>query len=154
MGFTMVELIVVIVVLGIVALIAGPRFFSTSQFAAMGFADTAASATRYAQKLAMASGCPTRVQVTSSQVALFQRASCSTGDFDVPVQRPGGAAFVVEVQGGIVVSALDFYFDATGIPYYHPSGSKLTGADNFTIQAGAVVNTVIIEAETGYVHQS
>ena len=56
-GFSMVELIVVILVLGILAAIAMPRFVDLDSFRARAAYDEVAGAVRYAQKLAVASGC-------------------------------------------------------------------------------------------------
>jgi MSHA pilin protein MshC len=57
-GFTMVELIVVIVIAGILAIVVGPRFFDRQVFDERLFFEESLSAARYAQKLAVASGCP------------------------------------------------------------------------------------------------
>ena len=149
-GFTMVELIVVIIVLGIIALVAGSRFFSTSKFTEMGFADTAANSFRYAHKIALSSGCDTRAWITATSVSLFQRANnCNSGAFTTPLQRPGGTVWAENVPSGVSVSSLDIYFDANGSPHAHPSGSKLTAATGFTVGT----RTVTVEAETGFVHQ-
>ena len=149
-GFTMVELIVVIMVLGIIAVISGSRFFTTSQFSEMGFADTTANSLRYAHKIAQSSGCDTRVQVTGVMVSLFQRANnCNSGAFTRPVIRPGGTAWSESVPSGVSVSNLDIYFDASGSPHAHPSGTKLSATS--IVNVGSRV--VTIEAETGFVHQ-
>lgn len=149
-GFTLVELIVAITILGVIAVVAGSRFFSTSQFSAMGFADVAANGARYAQKLALSSGCDTRVQVTASALHLWQRAdSCTSGAFTRPVTRPGGDIWQESIPGGVSVTALDIYFDSRGRPYAHASAAALTAP--VTVSVGS--RTVTIEPETGYVQQ-
>lgn len=149
-GFTTVELIVTIVILGIIAAVAGPKFFSTNKFTEMGFADVAASATRYAHKLALASGCATRVQLTTTQISLFQRATdCTTGNFTSAVTRIGGTSWVEDVPAGVVVSPMDIYFDNTGRPFDHASAVALTLPLTVTIGS----RSFDVEAETGYVHQ-
>jgi MSHA pilin protein MshC len=53
-GFTMVELIMVIILAGILAAVAASRFFNRTGFDVSSFADTARGMVRYAQKLAIA----------------------------------------------------------------------------------------------------
>jgi len=150
-GFTTVELIVVILILGIIAVVGGSRFFSTDRFSQMGFADTVANSLRYAHKLAMATGCDTRAQVTATSVALFQRASnCTSGAFTREVTRPGGSSWSETAPSGVTVtSPLDIYFNAYGSPFYHASNAKLTSAETMSVG----VWTIKVEAETGYVHR-
>ena len=53
-GFTMVELILVIVIAGILATVAVPRLVGRNSFDTRGFADQLAATVRFAQKLAVA----------------------------------------------------------------------------------------------------
>ena len=148
-GFTLVELIVTIAILGVIATIAGSKFFSSSSFNEMGFSDTAANSFKYAHKLAIATGCETRAQITATSIALYQRASsCTSGSFTRQVTKPGGGDFLEPVPPGVAVSTLDIYFDSTGRPYSHASGSVLMSAVSFNVGS----RSVTIEAETGYVH--
>lgn len=149
-GFTTIELIVTIVILGIIAAVAGPKFFSTNKFTEMGFTDVAANATRYAHKLALASGCATRVQLTTSEIALFQRETdCTSGNFTSAVSRVGGSDWVEAVPAGVVVSPMDIYFDNKGRPFDHATAVALSTPLTVTIGS----RSFNIEAETGYVHQ-
>lgn len=86
----------VIVILAILGSLAGPRFFDTDAFSERGYADEFTAALRYAQKVAVASGCPVRVTVSATSYTLRQQAAaaghCDTADnsFAVPVTMSSG----------------------------------------------------------------
>lgn len=155
-GFTVVELVVVMVVLGIVAASFMPRFFAASKFEEMGFADAAAGAVRYAQKLAVFTGCPTRVEIDAGGYALWQRATdCQTGAFTRPVQRPGGQQWAQNAPNGVAVGSLDVYFDGLGRPFDHATAVPLSAPSGASFTVGSSADdgyrTISIAGETGFV---
>jgi MSHA pilin protein MshC len=140
-GFTLIELIVVIVLVGIVALIAAPRFFTASTFDASRFHEAAISAIRYAQKVAVAQHTDVYVVATPTSVALCYDAGCATA-----VPSPAdGTAFVVNAPAGIGITAAAFNFTALGAP----NGN----IPRTLIISGDVARQIVIEQETGYVHR-
>lgn len=156
-GYTVVELVIVLVLISILAANAMPRFFEASRFDAMGYADSVESALRYAQKLALASRCDVRVEVTAAGYALFRRQreaadppapACPSGDFNVAVNRPGGQTWSGVTPAGVGVGALDVYFNAWGSPHDTGSGAAQTA----TRTLGIGMRTLSLEPETGYAH--
>jgi MSHA pilin protein MshC len=148
-GFSVIELVVTMVILGILAATAMPRFVGVSSFEAMGYADSLMSAARYAQKSAMNSGCDTRVVADANGYALWLRATgCTSGGFSRPLPRPGAEQWQEQAPSGLTLSALDIYFDADGSPYDTSSGALLNSANDVTVGN----RTLRIEPVTGLVH--
>lgn len=128
-GFTLVELVVVIVVMAILASIAVPRFFGQGDFEAPAFAQEMASAARYAQKLAIASGCRVDLVVTAAGYALFQpqqtTPACSGAlTMTLPAIHPAtGEVFAATLPTGVALAGsggttlpATVQFNAAGIP--------------------------------------
>jgi prepilin-type N-terminal cleavage/methylation domain-containing protein len=147
-GFTLIELVIVLVLLGVLAVIVLPRL-SEGSFRDAAFAEQVAAAFRYAQRLAVATGCEVQVDVSAAgnSYALTRRAdgsdsACGTsGAFTLAVANPaGGGAFAATATGGVTVTqGLTLRFDAQGLPT--PNGG--------TVIVGG--RSIVIEPETGHV---
>lgn len=86
-GFTIVELVTVIVVIGILGAVGVSRFFDNSAFESRSYADQAKTIIRYAQKLAVAQNRPIFVRSDGNSFAVCSNAACNANGV---VVAPGG----------------------------------------------------------------
>lgn len=147
-GFTLVELVTILVLVGILAAVAIPRFVGQQDFDALGFHDETLAALRYAQKAAIAQHRYVCVAVTAANISLSQGASSACGG--TLVDPATGSSFSKNAPSGVTLSAASFYFDALGKPY-DALGNPLATHQSISV-SGGVVRTITVEAETGYVH--
>ena len=168
-GFTMIELIVVMIIVGIMAVTVIPRMSLLGGFSARGYADQIEAYLRFAQKSALAARRTTRLELVNCTTAngncntapLFCVArsysatpSCTTAcpasgcssDW-CAMMLPGQFSSPQSRVG--VTSAGTVCFDATGRPI---SGGGLAIA--VSDETNTPARTVTIESETGYVHSN
>jgi MSHA pilin protein MshC len=148
-GFTLVELVITIVIVGILAAVVGPRFFSAQSFQERGYFDEVAAALRYAQKLSIATQCPVQVNINAGGYSLFFPndtdgipATCNNSPAVYggnPVRALAGQGnFAKAAPSGVNISNFVVAFDSLGRP---------TNSGDITIGG----RTLTIEADSGYV---
>jgi len=76
-GFTIVELVLVIAIIAFLAAVAGPRLLAIGAMKADLSQSEVLAALRYAQRLAVATGCGVQVQLTASSYTLTQQTGCA-----------------------------------------------------------------------------
>ena len=114
-GYTLVELVTVIVILGILAAFAVPRFADHQVFEERGFYEEVVAALRYGQKIAVGSGCPVQISIDASGYALTQQTvlanRCDPGDssYAVPILLPTGQAAAGTTPAGVTLGPVVTY---------------------------------------------
>jgi MSHA pilin protein MshC len=147
-GFTLVELVMLMVILSILSSTALPKFFSKNSFAERAFFDDTLNAVRYAQKLAVATGCSVQVSILSNSYTLTRQGasgstSCPSGStysLSVPHPSSGDNSYSgAEPDVSLTSSVPSFIFDALG-----------SASTNVTLTVGS--KTISVVAETGLVY--
>lgn len=138
-GFTLIELIMVMVIMGVLAVFAAPRLVNTGDFSARGFHDETLSVLRYAQKTAVGQRRVVCVQLNATGVALTMDTKAT------PDGVCNGAVTLASTpRGGTGLSGSVSAFKFTPL-----GGTDQSAAVTISIASSTAIT---VEADTGYVH--
>jgi MSHA pilin protein MshC len=147
-GFTLPELVMTIVVVGILAVMAAPRFVSWTGFASRGFYDEAQGVVRLAQKTAIAWRSSIFVCVSATDVSAISNNNCAAPVLLTHPTTPGGYLKSTAPTGVTLSStAASFSFDGLGRP---SAPATITLTSTIT---GDPARQIVVEAQTGYAHR-
>lgn len=166
-GFTLVELIMVLVITGILGAFAAQRFFDRATFDAVGFANQAGALIRYGQKQAIAQNRNVFVRLDGASVALCYDAACASTVVPPGGSNSGNATTLARcgnrtnwacegLPNGLAMSSANtFFFDAAGRPFQAADGVNAVDSTfaslALTVSGNGISQAIAIEAETGYV---
>ena len=163
-GFTMVELVTVIILLGVMAAIGIPRLMGTDSTGTLVFGDQVISALRNAQKSAVAKRRLVCATVAGKSVTLRVRANAGVPAADAGACTLGAGVSDTEygsTNSSTTAGAGAFANAASIALFFHPDGTvtrdaagavPVTRADAIRIMdGGAVMRTIRIEGMTGHV---
>jgi MSHA pilin protein MshC len=160
-GFSLVELITVILLLGILSVFALGRLSSPDQFAVKGFFDDTVNAVRFAQKLAVSTGCDVQVNMDATGYQLRRSSTCILDDYDtaggVVVDHPANRSNPYQnlATGYFVSPATSIVFNAQGVLDSGTSASGVTYSDDnvtYTVSGAGANFSFTVFGRTGLVN--
>lgn len=151
-GFSLIELLTVMILLAIMSFVAIPHFNDRKPFDTRGFYDESVAMLQYAQRMALAKRRTVCVALTATTITLTVHSvagSVAACDNATPLTGPlGENPFVRTAPSGVTLATTpatsSFRFDALGRPNF---------AAQLDVQVvGDTTYDIFIEPETGYVH--
>ena len=147
LGYSLIELVVVIAIGGLLAAFVGPRFFDQQSFAQRGYADELAAALRGTQKAAVITGCPAQLVLGATTYSARQQAAsgnaCNPADasWSTPVLGADGSTIAGSTPSGTTAGPTGtFQFDSQG---------RLAQSPATTLTVGS--RTLVLDTATGFV---
>jgi prepilin-type N-terminal cleavage/methylation domain-containing protein len=154
-GFTLIEMVVVLVLISIISATVFSRSITTDRINFVGQVDKIRNHIRYAQSLAMKSldmNSDKRwgIKCASNRYWLFTYENL--GDQNTPVILPGQKSDRINLSDmGVTMAAFTLFFDGLGKPYIASFNSALGSFLDIAIAAGSESRTLRVYPETGLI---
>ena len=158
-GYTLIEMVVVLVLISIISATVFSRSITTDRINFVGQVDKIRNHIRYAQSLAMKSlnldlNSTKRwgIKCFGNRYWLFTYENF--GDDNTPVILPGQETDKVSLSDlGVTMNAFTLFFDGLGKPYktQYNNAVRLDSPLNITISAGSQSSTLNVSPETGMI---
>lgn len=158
-GFTMIELVMVILILGILSITLLPRFVSPSAFSERVYFDDLRQSLMYARDIALARGCRVQAVLYTADFYFMQDVDCDSAtyqrsDYTQSLMRPDQTerlefnAFDGEGHQALELASHILVFDPSGIIRQDDAG-VLEDFDTVTLTVGA--RTLTLHGDSAYV---
>ena len=164
-GFTLIELVMVLVLVGVMAAVVTPRFADQSAFDAVGYAQKLEGIMRFAQKTAIAQRQLVLVNIANTPnladptvtLAGASTTACTAAAIAIAVAAPSiSPPPKTAVTVTTTPSTTSFCFDPLGRPYA-AGGPPLVPMAKLRLDVSSasaqVMRTFYVEATTGYIHE-
>lgn len=150
-GFTMPELVIVMVIAGILAAYAMPKMYAALNLRDDAWHDALLSSLRYAQKSAVARRRLTCVDITATTVAITTAVVNPASACTAPMTGPDGAStFATSANGSSATTV-----SPAGVIYFQPDGRATSDGAGATASSRTIsmsgASSISVLGETGYV---
>lgn len=144
-GFTLIELITILILVGILAVVALPRMSLLSGWNEIGYRDRVKATLEYARKTAVAQRRVVRVTIAGSGLTVEAQKQTPEGEGTagwLALNLPGSNSNTFAAPSGVSLAPVNdtVTFSALGRP---------DAAKSYVVSGG--IGTIIVEAETGHV---
>lgn len=151
-GFTMVELIIVMILVGILAAYAVPKFGAMTSLSQDAWRDQVQSALRYAQKAAVSHRRLVCVDLGASTITLQIASAHGATSCDTPLNGPGDTGGF----GGSPPAGMSTSVTPSGTIYFQPDGRATSASGGVHSTLGRTISMsgtqgLQLFGETGYV---
>jgi len=156
-GFTMIELVIVMVILGIAAAIVVPMASSAGSMQVRAAVNMVAADLEYAKSMSISRG--QRYSVVVDKATETYRIIDESGT-TIPHPVKKGFLYTIDFRADSRISQVDIFdvsFDGTNLVSFDYLGSPFNGTGTslnsgvITLRAGGITRTVSVEPVTGYV---